>query len=388
MHLCGDIYINIGKGEKMKLKRVHSTLIAAALTCSMLVMPVNAAPTLNELQEEQQNLENQKENAQDQLSDLQAQLETIMQKIDDLEVQLIEKGEEIAQAEKDLEAAEKKRQEQYDAMKLRIKYMYEAGSGTATMEKVMESGDISSILTQAEYSQQVHEYDREQLQEYANTVAEIEALQKKLETEMENLQNLEAQYQDQQDELDATIESKRDEIADLDTMIQEAAQKVAEEKERLAEEERQRRLEEQRRQEAAAAAAAAAEQQADDSESSGGGSSSNSGSSLAPVSGSVVDRAYSKLGKPYVWGAVGPNSFDCSGLVGFCLTGRYERIWTSGSYCGWPRVSNPQPGDICVRSGHCGIYIGGGKMIHAPHTGDVVKIANVPSNMWYVRYPG
>ena len=173
----------------MKLKRVHSTLIAAALTCSMLVMPVNAAPTLNELQEEQQNLENQKENAQDQLSDLQAQLETIMQKIDDLEVQLIEKGEEIAQAEKDLEAAEKKRQEQYDAMKLRIKYMYEAGSGTATMEKVMESGDISSILTQAEYSQQVHEYDREQLQEYANTVAEIEALQKKLETEMENLQN-------------------------------------------------------------------------------------------------------------------------------------------------------------------------------------------------------
>ena len=253
----------------MKLKRVHSTLIAAALTCSMLVMPVNAAPTLNELQEEQQNLENQKENAQDQLSDLQAQLETIMQKIDDLEVQLIEKGEEIAQAEKDLEAAEKKRQEQYDAMKLRIKYMYEAGSGTATMEKVMESGDISSILTQAEYSQQVHEYDREQLQEYANTVAEIEALQKKLETEMENLQNLEAQYQDQQDELDATIESKRDEIADLDTMIQEAAQKVAEEKERLAEEERQRRLEEQRRQEAAAAAAAAAEQQADDSESTG-----------------------------------------------------------------------------------------------------------------------
>ena len=369
----------------MRLKRVYSVLIAAALTCSMLVMPVSAAPTLDELQEEQQNLENQKENAQDQLSSLQTQLESIMEKIDDLEVQLINKGEEIAQAEKDLEAAEKKRQEQYDAMKLRIKYMYEAGSGTATMEKVMESGDISSMLTQAEYSQQVYVYDREQLQEYANTVAEIEQLQQTLETEMANLQSLEAEYQDQQDELDATIASKRDEISDLDTMIQEAAQKVAAEKERLAEEERQRQLEEQRRQEAAAAAAAEAERN------DGGGSSG--GSSSAPeysvsTGNTVVDRAYKQLGKPYVWGAVGPNSFDCSGLVGYCLTGRYSRIWTSGSYCGWPRVSNPQPGDICVRSGHCGIYIGGGKMIHAPHTGDVVKIANVPSNMWYVRYPG
>ena len=116
----------------------------AALTCSMLVTPVYAAPTLDELQEEQQDLENQKENAQEQLSSLQSQLETIMEKINDLEEQLIKKGEEITQAEKDLEAAEKKRQEQYDAMKLRIKYMYEAGSGTATMEKSW-SPEISPV---------------------------------------------------------------------------------------------------------------------------------------------------------------------------------------------------------------------------------------------------
>ena len=391
MHLCGDIHINIGKGEEMRLKRVHSILIAAALTCSMLVMPVNAAPTLDELQEEQQDLEDQKESAQSQLNSLQSELETIMQKINDLEEQLIKKGEEITQAEKDLEAAEKKRQEQYDAMKLRIKYMYEAGSGTATMEKVMESGDISSILTQAEYSQQVHEYDREQLQEYANTVAEIEALQEKLETEMANLESLEAEYREQQDDLDATIASKRDEISNLDGMIQEAAQKVAAEKERLEEEERQRQLEEQRRQEAAAA------QQNNNGGGSGNGGSNDGGSNSSGGSepgynvstgNAVVDRAYNQLGKPYVWGAVGPNSYDCSGLVGYCLTGRNARIWTSGSFAGWPSVSNPQPGDVCVISGHCGIYIGGGQMIHAPQPGDVVKIAPVQSGMWYVRYPG
>lgn len=105
------------------------------------------------------------------------------------------------------------------------------------------------------------------------------------------------------------------------------------------------------------------------------------------VSGnSVVNRAYSQLGKPYQWAAVGPNSFDCSGLVSYCLTGSYSRLGTTGTFMGWTRVSSPQPGDICVNSHHCGIYIGGGQMIHAPRTGDVVKVSSVHSGMIYVRY--
>ncbi len=361
----------------MRRKKVHSTLIAAALTCSMAVTPVLAAPdTLEDLQNQQKELENQKENAQGELNSLQTELETLLGKIDDLEEQLIAKGEEITQAEKDLEAAEEKRQEQYDAMKLRIKYMYEAGSGTATMEKVMSSGDISSMLTQAEYSQQVHEYDREQLQEYADTVAEIQDLQDTLETEMANLESLEAEYQEQQDDLDATIASKQDQISDLDGMIQEAAQKVQDEKDRQAAEAAER----QRQQEAART----------DNDSDGGGGNTGGGSSGGGYDVStgnvVVDRAYNKLGCPYVWGAVGPNTFDCSGFVGYCLTGEYRRKWTSGDFYSLPEVSDPRPGDICSRAGHCGIYIGGGKMIHAPSSGDVVKISNVPSNMKIVRF--
>ena len=171
-------------------------------------------------------------------------------------------------------------------------------------------------------------------------------------------------------------------------MIQEAAQKVQEEKERQeAEAERQRQAE-------AAAAAAAAEQQSTGGGSSnnggggsnGGGSSSGGGSYSVSTGNAVVDRARSKLGCPYVWGAVGPNSFDCSGFVGYCLTGKYQRIWTSGDFYSLPAVSDPRPGDICSRSGHCGIYIGGGQMIHAPSSGDVVKIAPVPSNMKIVRF--
>lgn len=116
-------------------------------------------------------------------------------------------------------------------------------------------------------------------------------------------------------------------------------------------------------------------------------SSATNNSKPQSVSGnSVVNRAYSQLGKPYQWGAVGPNSFDCSGLVSYCLTGSYSRLGTTGTFMGWTRVSSPQPGDICVNSHHCGIYIGGGQMIHAPRTGDVVKVSSVRSGMIYVRY--
>ena len=116
-------------------------------------------------------------------------------------------------------------------------------------------------------------------------------------------------------------------------------------------------------------------------------SSATNNSKPQSVSGnSVVNRAYSQLGKPYQWDAVGPNSFDCSGLVSYCLTGSYSRLGTTGTFMGWTRVSSPQPGDICVNSHHCGIYIGGGQMIHAPRTGDVVKVSSVHSGMIYVRY--
>lgn len=115
-------------------------------------------------------------------------------------------------------------------------------------------------------------------------------------------------------------------------------------------------------------------------------SSTNNNKQQTVSGNSVVSRAYSQLGKPYEWGASGPNSFDCSGFVGYCLTGSYSRIGTTTTFMGWTRVSNPQPGDVVTNANHCGIYIGNGQMIHAPHTGDVVKIGPVQSSMIYVRY--
>ena len=104
------------------------------------------------------------------------------------------------------------------------------------------------------------------------------------------------------------------------------------------------------------------------------------------VGGSIVSRAKSALGKPYKWGQAGPDSFDCSGLVSFAVSGRYSHLWSTGEIINWTPVSDPQPGDICIRPGHCGVYIGNGRMIHAPSEGDVVKEANVQAGMFYVRY--
>ena len=103
-----------------------------------------------------------------------------------------------------------------------------------------------------------------------------------------------------------------------------------------------------------------------------------------------MSRAKSALGKPYVWGAVGPNAFDCSGLVGFCLTGKYKRSYTSSSFAGLPEVSDPRPGDVCYRVGHVGIYVGGGQMIHASdyNTGVIISsvAAGMNNNYIFVRY--
>lgn len=356
-------------------------ILAALITSSLVVTPVLAAPSVDDLQKS-------KASAQSEVNSLQSQLQSIVSKITQLEADLTTKGEEIIQAQTDLEQAQEDEKTQYAAMKLRIKYMYEAGDATA-LESLVSSEDFSDLLSKAEYVQSVHGYDRDKLEEYVATKQKIADLKDQLETEQSQLESMQTEYETEESNLTTLIDSKQAEVADLDSQIQEAAEKAAKE-----EEERQKKAEEERQKQLQAASqnSTTTNSNSGNSNSSsssnsnkGNSSSSSSSSSGSYVSGSTVSRAYSALGKPYVWGAAGPNSFDCSGLVSFCLTGRYSHTYSSSDFVGLTKVSNPQPGDICVRVGHVGVYIGGGQMIHAPHTGDVVKISAVPSNMWYVR---
>ena len=81
----------------------------------------------------------------------------------------------------------------------------------------------------------------------------------------------------------------------------------------------------------------------------------------------------------------GPYSYDCSGLVSYCISGSHVRIGSTLTFMGWRQVSDPQPGDVCTDEGHCGIYIGGGQMIHATTYGVGVVVGPVQSGMIIVR---
>lgn len=99
----------------------------------------------------------------------------------------------------------------------------------------------------------------------------------------------------------------------------------------------------------------------------------------------VVANAYAMLGQPYVSAGAAPGGFDCSGLVGWCIAG--GRQGSDAFYGAWPQTSDPQPGDVCWRSGHVGIYIGNNQMIHASDYGVGVIIGPVQSNMTIHRQP-
>ena len=112
----------------------------------------------------------------------------------------------------------------------------------------------------------------------------------------------------------------------------------------------------------------------------------------APVAryGGVVGIAMQYLGVPYVWGGASPSGFDCSGfaMYVFAQIGVSLPHHAASQYGMGSPVSRDQlePGDLVFFNGlgHMGIYIGGGQFIHAPHTGDVVKISSL-SDSWYAR---
>ena len=342
----------------------------------MILTPVLAAPSVDYLKDNKAAKESEVSSLQDQLTD-------IMSKLGDLEESLIEKGEEITKAEEDLKEAQEKEQEQYEAMKKRIKFMYEEGDTTA-LETLVTAENFSDLVNKAEYVQNVHTYDRKQLEEYVETKQQIADLKTTLENEQKNMESMQAEYEDKESELSSTIESKKAEVANLDSQIQAAA-------------------------EAAAAEALAAQQQAAAANNNNGGGSGNrnnggngtkpapapaptpsgGGSGNTSTAQAIVNAAYSQLGVPYVWGGTTPGvGLDCSGLTQYChrvagiSIGRTSEVQGGGGKA----VSNPQPGDLVCYGSHIGIYIGGGQMIHAPHTGDVVRVANVYGSPWYRRY--
>lgn len=343
------------------MKRFGKALIVSLLVSSTLVTSILAAPTVDELKDD-------KAAAEQELEALEDELSGIVTKINNLEVELVETGEAVLQATEDLEEAEAKEQEQYESVKRCIVAMYENGNN-ALLNSVFETGSIVEMLKRADTVQAIHTYEKKQLEEYITTKKQIAELKESLEADMARIEAMQADYAEEKEKLDATIAEKATEIEGFDVKIQEA----------LAAAEEERR------------------QQANQNNNSSNGSSNNSSdNNYVPPTGSgggqaIVNEAYKYLGVPYVWGGQSANGVDCSGLV--LLAHRAIGVnlahYSGSQGSGGKRVASMAealPGDVVCYVGHVGIYIGGGKMIHAPQTGDVVRVVNVYGSPWFRRY--
>ncbi len=346
------------------MKKRFMRIMAGVLVANALIMSTaSAAPDVNAIKEK-------KDEAQKEVDSLKDEIKAVVSEINELEEQLVAKGEEIAVATEELAEAEEQEKTQYEAMKLRIKYMYEAGE-TSALEKIAEAGSIGDLFNQAEYIQNVHTYDRNQLKEYVAIKEKVAELKNTLEEEQKALEESQAEFEEKKASLDQTLATKKDEVADLEKEYQDALDEI--------ERERQDNINNNNN---------------NNNNNNGGGASSSTNNTYVSsgntsTAQAIVNAAYSQLGTPYVWGGTTPyKGLDCSGLTQYChrMAGISIPRTSGPQGSNGMSVSNPQPGDIVCYVGHVGIYIGNGQMIHAPQPGDVVRVQSVYGNPWYRRY--
>lgn len=333
------------------MKKFRRAFVILLILVSVFATSVFAAPSVNEL-------EQKKKDAEAAVKSLQDDLAETMASINEMEMKLISKGEEIIEATAQLNEAEVNEQQQYENMVKRIVAMYESGN-TSAIQVIFESGSIAEMLQNMNNVQSVHEYDRAQLEQYVQVKEEIAALKVRLETEQQEMQSLQAQLERQQKNLKNKISAKKAEIEDFDNQIAEAARRAA-----------------------AEAARRAANNKDKVVLNSGSGGVPYTGTGDQSVGNAIVAAARTYLGVDYVWGGNGYNGIDCSGLTkaAHAAVGIYIDRWSGHQAIGGKAigsVAEARPGDIICYSGHVAVYIGNERVIHAPHTGDIVKEATV-----------
>lgn len=172
-------------------------------------------------------LEEQKQALTAEINQLDADLVDVLVQIDILTGELNSKSEEIEATKVELAEAEKDRDEQYEAMKKRIQYLYENGGDNAWAQMLLQAEDLSSLLNQAEYVQQLYESDRESLENFKAAVQQVTDLESQLESEKAELEEMQLAYQDQEATLQTTIEQKRATSDDCEAQIAVAESQAA-----------------------------------------------------------------------------------------------------------------------------------------------------------------
>lgn len=345
-----------------------------------------AEQDLKDKKNEINGLKDQQQITADDIKNKSAKLDEILAAQKKLQTDITNKQAEIEQNQKDLAAAQEKQQEQYDAMKKRIQFMYENSAEDNIWTAIIESNGITDMLNRIEYVSDVYDSDRALMDSYQAAVEQVKEIGTKLDKDMNELTAMQDDYEKQQADVEAAIvalENQKEQYASQIAQAQQQAdnyQNIITAQGKIIQE-----------QEAAAAAAAAAAARANSSSSSpsydGGGAGKggsiasdyaagggkNPGASTGVSGSSVVSYAMQFVGNPYVWaGNSLTNGVDCSGFVHEVYahfgisTPRYSQAFKSVGQA--VSFDNIQPGDVVVYPGHVAIYAGGGVIVEAQST--------------------
>lgn len=364
--------------------------IAAGLSASLLlgaIAPVAYADPKAELAEAQKRLEElggELGTLQDELAEQSEQLEMTSYKIGEKQAQIDKTNEDLSEARSILGG--------------RMRSSYKSGT-SSLVQLLLGSTSIEDVISRIYYMDKVAQSD-------AAAINEVKALEEQLSSEQADLKETEAtqekavvDLQEQVNIYDEKVLEAQQYYDSLDAQVQQQLAQEAENAriqaalEAAAREEAERKAAEEaaRAQEEAESAQTTTETtQTTDTTETTDTSSDDQSSTPTPSStsygpsGGGLSTAYSCIGCPYVYGATGPGSFDCSGLVCYCYgfaRGRttYDMIASLQSTGSWKTsIDQLVPGDLVfTHSGHVGIYVGGHQMIHAPSPGRSVCQADV-----------
>lgn len=367
-----------------------------------------AQDQLSQIGQELEELSYQQSETQANIDDLTGKISSKQGEIDSKQAEVDAKAKDIEskQAEVDakqaeIEATQRQIEQKQDKLAERVSTSYKAG-GVSILSVVLNSDSMESLLSNVRYMQSISDSEAAQIgevkdlkQQEESQKAELESQRSALEDEKSALEadraelqgqqrDLESQRADQQNLKDqlqtqsAATQAKQDEAQRL---LDSLDQEVRDLMEKKAQEEEAARQEEIRKAQEAAAAAARA-------------NASAAGAAGVPavvgdgLRGQLVASALSLLGKPYVWGGTYPASggTDCSGLMQYafaqCGYSIPRTTYTQLPACRaaghvFYDTSQLQPGDLVFCNGghHVVMYIGNGNVVHAPHPGDVVRVA-------------
>lgn len=353
-----------------------------------------------------QELETKKGESEVYLADLNTQLETLRAELEQLQADYDAKQAELEQLQEELEIAKADEEQQYEAMKIRIRYMYE-NSVNDYYELIFSSDSIAGFLNQAENISKITEYDRNMLQTYRETKEKIEITEQAVQKEKDEIAELQVQSLDKQEAVQELVQVTYNQIrtyqADIEN--QESNEnalltKISEQEEAInslikqAKEEEARIAAQKKAEEEAAKAAAeqaakeAAEKaasQSSGSSASSGKSSSSSGSAGSSNSGSTGSSASGNAGGSGSGstGASNAGSTSSSGSTGSASSGTADASSGSsndsasssgGTYLGKFKLTA-----YCACSKCCGKWAGGGTASGTtPTPGRTVAMAGVP----------